>query len=77
MTVRERTQMLEEQILSSEAALSSKTIGRDRPEEESDLRTPFQRDRDDLAWPRPRSYSVRPRWRARIGPDFPWRVPPL
>ena len=48
MTVRERIQQLEEQELSPEAALSSRTLGRDVPEEESDLRTPFQRDRDRI-----------------------------
>ncbi len=48
MTVRERIQQLEEQILSPEAALSSRTLGREVPEEESDLRTPFQRDRDRI-----------------------------
>lgn len=48
MTVRERTQRLEEQILSPYATLSKNTAGRDRPEEECELRTPFQRDRDRI-----------------------------
>lgn len=48
MTVRERTQIIEKQILSPYAALSSETRGRDRPEKECDLRTPYQRDRDRI-----------------------------
>lgn len=48
MTVRERTQMLEEQILSPYATLSKNTLGRDVPEQECDVRTPFQRDRDRI-----------------------------
>lgn len=48
MTVRERTQMIEKQILSPYAALSTETLGRDRPEKECDLRTPYQRDRDRI-----------------------------
>lgn len=48
MTVRERTQTIEEQILSPYAALSRNTQGRDVPEEECDLRTPYQRDRDRI-----------------------------
>ena len=48
MTVRERTQMIEKQILSPYAALSAETLGRDRPEKECDLRTPYQRDRDRI-----------------------------
>ncbi|WP_444645310.1 deoxyguanosinetriphosphate triphosphohydrolase [Caproiciproducens sp. R1] len=48
MTVRERTQEIEEQTLSSYAALSRNTLGRDVPEEECDLRTPYQRDRDKI-----------------------------
>lgn len=48
MTVRERTQNLEEQILSPYAMLSKDTAGREIPEEECDLRTPFQRDRDRI-----------------------------
>lgn len=48
MTVRERTQKLEEQILSPFASLSQNTLGRDTPEEECSLRTPYQRDRDRI-----------------------------
>ncbi len=48
MTVRERTQMIEKQILSPYAALSAETLGRDRPEKECDLRTPYQKDRDRI-----------------------------
>ena len=48
MNVRERTQQIEEQILSPYASLSRNTKGRDRPEEECDLRTPYQRDRDRI-----------------------------
>ena len=48
MNVRERTQQIEEQILSPYASLSRSTKGRDRPEEECDLRTPYQRDRDRI-----------------------------
>ena len=46
MTVREETQRLEEEMLAPCAALSAKTRGRARPEEECVLRTPYQRDRD-------------------------------
>jgi dGTPase len=48
MTVRERTQNIEEQFLSPYAALSKNTKGRDVPEEECELRTPYQRDRDRI-----------------------------
>ena len=48
MTVSERTQMIEEQTLSPFAALSKNTLGRDIPEEECELRTPYQRDRDRI-----------------------------
>lgn len=48
MTVRERTQETESRILSPFAALSSKSRGRRRPEEEDELRTVFQRDRDRI-----------------------------
>ena len=44
MTVREQTQQREEQSLSSKAVLSRRTKGRERPEEEDPIRTPFQRD---------------------------------
>ena len=48
MTVRERTQEIERQILSPRAALSENTLGRDRPEEPCPLRTDYQRDRDRI-----------------------------
>lgn len=48
MTVRERTQNLEEQILSPRAALSKNTLGRDVEEEDCSLRTAYQRDRDRI-----------------------------
>ena len=48
MTVRERTELLEEQILQPGAALSKHTRGRVRPEPECDLRTCYQRDREDV-----------------------------
>ncbi len=48
MTVRERTQAFEAQFLSPKAVLSAQTKGRERPEEECPLRTPFQRDRDRI-----------------------------
>lgn len=48
MTVREYTERLEAQILSPHAALSRDTRGRETPEEECTLRTPYQRDRDRI-----------------------------
>ncbi len=48
MTVREETQMRERQTLAPYAAFSDATRGRQRPEEECELRTPFQRDRDRI-----------------------------
>ena len=48
MNVRERTEMIEQQILSPYAALSKNTLGRDVPEQECELRTPYQRDRDRI-----------------------------
>lgn len=48
MTVREETQRLEQEMLSPYAALSAHTKGRKRPEEECELRTPYQRDRDRI-----------------------------
>lgn len=47
-TVRERTQEIEDAVLSLYAVRSSATAGRARPEPEEDLRTPFQRDRDRI-----------------------------
>ena len=46
MTVREETQRLESEMLAPWAARSAQTRGRSRPEEECQLRTPYQRDRD-------------------------------
>lgn len=48
MTVRERTQSIEKKILSPYASLSANTLGRDIPEAECKLRTPYQRDRDRI-----------------------------
>ncbi len=44
--IRLQLQELEEKILSPLATLSSRTRGREFPEEECEIRTPFQRDRD-------------------------------
>ena len=48
MTVMERIQEAEKRNLAPYASLSSQTRGRDRPEAESELRTPYQRDRDRI-----------------------------
>ena len=48
MTIRERTEMIEEQFLSPFATLSKNTLGRDFPDDECDIRTSFQRDRDRI-----------------------------
>jgi dGTPase len=48
MTPRERTAEIEAQTLSERAQLASATKGRDVLEEEDDLRTCFQRDRDRI-----------------------------
>ena len=48
MNIRESMELREEQMLSPYATLSSKTKGRDRSEEECDVRTVFQRDRDRI-----------------------------
>lgn len=48
MTNREEYQQLESRYLSPLAALSQNTRGRERPEEECPLRTPYQRDRDRI-----------------------------
>lgn len=48
MTPREVTQALEQEHLSPFAARSRQTKGRERPEEECPLRTPYQRDRDRI-----------------------------
>lgn len=48
MTVREQTQLFEKLQLSRFAVLSSETAGRKQKEEDDDIRTPFQRDRDRI-----------------------------
>ena len=48
LNIREVTQELERESLSSYAALSAETAGRDTPEEECPIRTPYQRDRDKI-----------------------------
>ncbi len=48
MTIREHLEQLEEQYLSPYAALSSRSKGRDVPEEECDIRPNYQRDRDRI-----------------------------
>lgn len=48
MNIRERIQEIERQTLSPVATLSAESCGRQRPEPEDDLRTPFQRDRDRI-----------------------------
>ena len=50
MTVREQTQRWEEEKLSPMACRSSRTRGRARPEEECQVRTPFQRDTDRIVY---------------------------
>ena len=47
-TIREQTQKFEDMTLSSHAARSSASAGRARVEDECDIRTPFQRDRDRI-----------------------------
>ena len=47
-TVREQTQELERLTLAPCAAHSADTAGRDLPEEEGPIRTPYQRDRDRI-----------------------------
>lgn len=48
MTIREELELREQEILSPYAALSSKSKGRKREEEECDIRPVFQRDRDRI-----------------------------
>ena len=50
MTLREQTQRWEEEKLSPLACRSSRTRGRARPEEECQVRTPFQRDTDRIVY---------------------------
>jgi dGTPase len=47
-TIRERTEDIEQQVLSERAVLVSNSKGREHPEEPDDLRTAFQRDRDRI-----------------------------
>lgn len=48
MSIREDLEKLEEQTLSKYATLSSKSLGRDVPEEECEVRPAFTRDRDRI-----------------------------
>ena len=48
MTIREQQEILEHEILSPRAAFADGTRGRQFPEEECPMRTPFQRDRDRI-----------------------------
>ena len=50
MTAREQTQRWEEEKLSPLACRSAQTRGRVRPEEECQVRTPFQRDTDRIVY---------------------------
>ena len=48
MTIRERYELLEKEILSPYAALAMNSMGRKTPEEKCDIRTDFSRDRDRI-----------------------------
>ena len=48
MNIRERTELIEKQILSSYAQQAVHTKGRIKPETKCDVRTDFQRDRDRI-----------------------------
>lgn len=48
MNIREQSEKLEQSYLSPYAALSSKSRGRDREEEQCEIRTVYQRDRDRI-----------------------------
>ncbi len=48
MNIRQRTEKLENDILSPYATKSSASLGRDREEAKCDIRTEFQRDRDKI-----------------------------
>lgn len=48
MTIRERTEELEEKILSPFAAKSKSSKGRNKTEDLCDIRTCYQRDRDRI-----------------------------
>ncbi len=48
MNIRQKTELLEKEYLSPHATCSSESKGRREPEEECDIRTVFQRDRDRI-----------------------------
>ena len=48
MNIREEMEKMEKEILSPFACCSVDSLGRDFPEEEDDIRTIFQRDRDRI-----------------------------
>ncbi len=48
MTIREETEEFERRLLHEKACLSSDSRGRAIPEDEDEIRTPFQRDRDRI-----------------------------
>ena len=48
MNIREETEMREKQLLSPYASCSENSKGRERLEEECDIRTVYQRDRDRI-----------------------------
>lgn len=48
MNIRENMEQRERELLSPYASHSADTRGRDRPEEECDVRTAYQRDRDRI-----------------------------
>jgi dGTPase len=48
MTIREKLEAIEKEVLSPKACLSSRSKGRERPESPHPLRTDFQRDRDRI-----------------------------
>ena len=50
MNIRERYEELERQNLSEFAVLSSESRGRAKPEDECDIRTAFQRDKDRIIY---------------------------
>jgi dGTPase len=48
MTIREKLEAIEKEVLSPKACLSSRSKGREKPESPHPLRTDFQRDRDRI-----------------------------
>ncbi|MEK6678791.1 MAG: deoxyguanosinetriphosphate triphosphohydrolase, partial [Nitrospirota bacterium] len=46
LCIREESEEIERKILSPKATLSCNTKGREKPEEDGEIRTCFQRDRD-------------------------------